>query len=70
MKWSKGMNNWRERRDALVEEYLQRNNGDIVAAIQELKQAYNAIPVPVEASKLLDYLNAIDELEERLRVTI
>ena len=66
-KGSKCMSNWRERRDALVKEYLQRNGGNVRETIRDLKEAYATLSTSAGPSETLAYLEARNELEGYLK---
>ena len=56
-----------KRREQLVEEYLQRNDGNVLFAIEELKRAYKELPLPIEEADAVAYLSARSFLEESLK---
>lgn len=60
------MSDLRKRRDELVKEYLQRNDGNVLSAIEDLRKAYKELPTPVLAFEALAYLNARSFLEDSL----
>lgn len=56
-----------KRRDQLVEEYLQRNNGNVLLAIEDLKRAYKELPLPIEGADAVAHLGARSFLEDSLK---
>lgn len=58
------MSTWRERRTAIIEEYLRRANGDVDVAIQLLTDAMWELPTPTSGEDMLDLLNAREWLRE------
>lgn len=58
------MSTWRERRTAIIEEYLRRANGDVDVAIQLLTDAMWELPTPTSSEDMLDLLNAREWLRE------
>ena len=49
---------WKERRDAVIEEYLQRANGDVDVAIQLIEDARRALSFPCDLVHVVILLEA------------
>ena len=60
------MSTWIERRDALVNEYLQRAGGNGAGALQMINEAIQTAP---DGEALLSLLEARDKLQERIDPT-
>ena len=56
------MSDWRERRDALAAEYLDRAAGDPRVAYDAINAALDALEPPIEAEVVFAHLEARDAL--------
>ena len=61
----KQIRTWRERRDAVIEEYLQRAGGDVTVAIELIDSATKNLPRPSDGADLLTLLEAIEQLQAK-----
>ena len=63
------MNDWRTQRDELVQTFLERNEQNVAAAVQDLTAEIEGIKKkgePIGAEDFLAYLNAWEALEDLL----
>ena len=59
------MSDWRARRDAVIEEYLQRADGNVTVAIQLIDDAIKDLPLPSDGEDLLTLLEAKRKLQSQ-----
>ena len=59
------MSTWRERRDAVTEEYLQRADGNVTVAIQLIDNAIDGLPLPSDGVDLLAFLEVREQLQSQ-----
>lgn len=57
------MSTWRERRDAVIEEYLQAAGGNVAVAIQLIDNTIDGLPLPSDGVDLLALLEAKEQLQ-------
>ena len=63
------MSTWRKRRDAVVEEYLQRANGDVNVAIRLITDAIRELATSSDGERLLTLLEAQERLQKQKELT-